>query len=387
MKKTNHELTKLHNLRLILRTIYDAGTISRAEVARATKLTPTSVSDLVEVLISQKLVQEVGFGVSVGGKPPTLITIPSNSRLALGIDLADNELHGSVVNLRGEIIYSASLPGNLVGDAALAQIERLIDELMSHVEPSALLGIGLGSPGVVNSEEGIVRRAVKYQWQEIPLKAILQKKYAVPVLVANDSQVAALAEHIYGVGLHESNLVLVKVGEGISAGLVIDGKIYSGDGHGAGEIGHICVDPNGLLCRCGHIGCLETISSMRALTQMAREVFPNSNGLSNDVILQMLITTLEEKNPESQQIVKRAGEYLGLAVANIVGLLNIHKIVLAGPVSLLGEALVAPMVNSMQEKALDALSRQTQITVSELGNNIVQIGAAAFVQQSVLGLF
>jgi Transcriptional regulator/sugar kinase len=387
MKKTTQEQTKIHNTRLILHTIYSEGTISRAEVARITKLTPTTVSDLVQDLVNDKLVSEVGLGVSIGGKPPTLIEVPSNARIAIGVDLSDHEIHGSLINLRGETIYSASLPGNLTGDAAVDQIKALIDQLIEKVDPDVLLGIGLGSPGVVSTEDGVVRRAVKYQWEEIPLKAILQKKYRVPVMIANDSQVAALAEYIYGVELNEKNLVLLKVGEGISAGLIINGKIFFGDGNGAGEIGHISVEPNGILCRCGHLGCLETVSSLRALAQMSREAFPNTDGLSNESVLDMLVKGLEAKNPQSQRIVNRSGEYLGLAVANVVGLLNIHKIVLAGEVSALGDALTNSIVSSMQEKALDALAQQTQIFVSKLGNEIVQIGAAALVQQSTLGLF
>lgn len=388
MEKNTHEQTKQHNMRLILRTIYEAGTISRADVARITKLTPTTVSDLVELLLSDGLVSEVGYGVSIGGKPPTLISVPSDARYAIGIDLADNGIHGSLINLRGEVNYSACIPGNLTGEEALHQIQSLIDELISQVDRRKLLGIGLGSPGVVSAQEGIVRRAVKYQWEEIPLRTILQEKFQVPVLIANDSQAAALAEYIYGVDPNEKNLVLLKVGEGISAGLIIDGKIFFGDGNGAGEVGHICVEPSGLLCRCGHIGCLETVASERALIQMTRELFPNTNGLTNEALLQMLVQAFHAGNPESKRMIERTGDYLGLAVANVIGLLNIHKIVLAGPIAtLLGEALTPVIVRSMEEKALDALSQQTQIILSNLGTEIVQIGAAALVQQSILGLF
>lgn len=387
MKKSSHEQIKLHNMRLILRTIYRAETISRAEVARITKLTPTTVSDLTEILIHEGLVAEVGLGASIGGKPPTLLSVPSNARITLGIDLGDNELRGSLINLRGQALHSVNLPGNLKGQQALEQVFALIDALLEHVDSQVLLGIGLGSPGLVSLEEGVVRRAVKYQWQEVPLKSILQDKYHVPVAVANDSHVAALAEYIYGVDPNEENLVLLKVGEGISAGLVLSGTIFAGDGLGAGEIGHVCVEPNGLPCRCGHIGCLETVASLRALAQMTREVFSDVNGLSNDAILARLVKGVEAEDPESIKIVCRVGEYLGMAVANIVGLLNIHKIVLAGPISSLGEALTRSIVDSMQEKALDTLSAQTQVLVSTLGTDIVQIGAGALVQQSNLGLF
>jgi predicted NBD/HSP70 family sugar kinase len=345
------------------------------------------VSDLTEELINEGLVAEVGLGVSIGGKPPTLLSVPSNARIAIGIDLGDNELRGSLINLRGETLYTATVQGNVKGDEAVNQVITLIDTLLQHVEREVLLGIGLGSPGLVSLEDGVVRRAVKYQWREVPLKSILQQKYQVPVSIANDSHVAALAEYIYGVDPNEENLVLLNVGEGISAGLILSGKIFAGDGFGAGEIGHVCVEPNGLPCRCGHIGCLETVASLRALAQMTREVFSDVNGLTNDAILARLVKAIEENNPESIQIAGRVGEYLGLAVANIVGLLNIHKIVLAGPISALGETMTQSIVDSLQKKALDTISSQTQVLVSKLGTNIVQIGAAAFVQQSTLGLF
>ncbi len=387
MKKTSQEETKLHNKRLIMRTIYEAGTISRAEVARITKLTPTTVSDLVEDLMKDKLVIEAGTGVSIGGKPPTLITIPDDSRLTIGIDLSDYELHGAVVNLRGEIKYGKSVKCDRTGEEAIDVIKSLIADLLKHVDPSLVLGIGLGSPGVVSIKEGVVRRAVKYHWSEVQLRKILQAEFNVPVVVANDSQVAALAEYIFGLDPSENNLVLMKVGEGISAGLIIDGEIFDGDGHGAGEIGHICVEPNGILCRCGHSGCLETVASLRAISQMTHEVFPEVSFQTFEESMPILFEAIKNNNSESIQIINRVGEYLGLAIANIVGLLNIHKIVLAGPVSSFGHHLISPIKSSMEKKTLDALSDQTQISISTLGNNIVQIGAAALVQQTILGLF
>ncbi|NMC83830.1 MAG: ROK family transcriptional regulator [Anaerolineaceae bacterium] len=387
MKKSTHELTKLNNTRLILRTVYTAGTISRADIARVTKLTPTTVSDLVEGLIQDRLVDEVGTGVSIGGKPPTLLSVNDESRLTIGIDLADHELHGAVVDLRGRIQVSKSVACDQTGEQAIALTKDLIRDLVAQVSPEQLLGIGLGSPGLVSTNEGIVRRAVKYHWDEIPLQQILEREFKVPVVVANDSQVAALAEYHYGIDPNEENLVLIKVGEGISAGLVIGCTIFAGDGHGAGEIGHICVVPNGIPCRCGHNGCLETVASLRGIAQAVRVVFPEAEGLSNDAVLEMLLHSAAQRNSRSLQIIHRVGEYLGVAAANIVGLLNIHKIVLAGPVSLLGEDLLAPMVDSMKVNVLDVLSNQSQISISQLGNNIVQIGAAALVQQSILGLF
>jgi predicted NBD/HSP70 family sugar kinase len=228
---------------------------------------------------------------------------------------------------------------------------------------------------------------VKYHWEELPLRKILNEYFKVPVYIANDSHVAALAEYHFGQKTEEQSLVLLKVSDGISAGLILRGKIHYGDGFGAGEIGHICVEPHGLPCRCGHSGCLETVSSQRAVVQMAREVLHENPETGDSEILKRLLAETRAGNPDCRKVVQKAGEYLGLAAANIIGLLNVHQIVLAGTLSCLGDDLLSPMIEASRDKALDALSRQTHIFISNLGDEIVQLGAAALVQQEILGIF
>lgn len=387
MKKATHEQTKLHNLRVILHTIFNAGVISRADIARNTKLTPTTVSDLVEDLVAQRLVAEVGLGSSGGGKPPTLLTVPENARLAIGLDLSENEWRGSIINLRGKILRSSSVPSSNGVQPSADQVGALIDDLMTGIDPTIFLGIGIGSPGVISVPDGVIHKAVKYRWVDFPLRQILFDRYRVPVYIANDSHVAALAEYYYGQGGKDQSLVLLKVSDGISAGLILHGQIYYGDGYGAGEIGHICVEPNGLPCRCGHLGCLETVASQRAVAQMARDALQLPKGMKDELVLSRLVSELDANRDESRRIAARAGEYLGIAAANIVGLLNVHQIVLAGSVTCLGEALLSPMIEASHQKALDALVQQTQITITKLGIEIVQLGAAALVQQESLGIF
>ncbi|HEX2978890.1 MAG TPA: ROK family transcriptional regulator [Anaerolineaceae bacterium] len=396
MKKATREQTRLHNTRIILRIIYESGPVSRADLARLTKLTPPTVSDLVEDLLSERLISEVGFGVSGGGKPPTLLTVVDDARLVIGLDLSENIWRGAVIDLRGKIIRSEALQFSNAGQPAVDQVIALIDRLLSEIPPEAFLGIGIGCPGIIHEPEGVIGRVVKYRWEELPLRKILQDHYHVPVMIANDSHVAALAEYYFGQAKAESaveqnpkahSLVLLKVSDGISAGIILSGKIYYGDGFGAGEIGHICVEPNGARCRCGHMGCLETVASERAVLQMARKTFRSSAELDDAQVMQKVQTDLVSGTGETQPIVNRAGEFLGLAAANIIGLLNVHQIVLAGSLSALGDALLQPMIRVTGENALDAMTQQTQISISKLGNDIVQLGAAALVQQDILGIF
>lgn len=388
MKKATREETRIHNLRMILRTTYDSGTISRAEIARSTKLTPTTVSELAEILLAEQLIAAVGLGSSGGGKPPTLLTVPENARLAIGLDLSGNTWRASVINLRGKILRSAALPYPMEGgNPSIERIYPLIDELVAGIAPDAFLGIGIGCPGIINETDGVVQSAVKYRWENLPLRAILQEHYHAPVVIANDSHVAALAEYHFGRAKQGKSLVLLMVGDGISAGIILNGKIYSGDGLGAGEIGHIVVVPAGLPCRCGHAGCLETVASERAVIRLAREVYGAAPETSDAQILQRLQFESSSNNSAARRIVRQAGAYLGLAAANIIGLLNVQQIVLAGSLACLGDALLEPMVDAAGQKALDTLARQTRISISTLGDEIVQLGAAALVQQEILGIF
>lgn len=239
MLKATHQQTRDHNQRLVFKTIFDTDAISRADVARLTGLTRTTVSQAVNELLENNLVQEVGPGTSKGGKMPILLSVLPDSRNLIGIDLGSNEFQGAIVNLRGEVRHRVSMPlGERQGEDALRLAYKLIDTLKAR-SSSPLLGIGIGVPGVVNPGKGpLVHWAVNLNWSNLPLHDLLEERYRVPVYAANDSQVAALAEYFFG-KTRNSNLVVISVGRGIGSGIVIDSHLWQGDGFGAGEIGHV----------------------------------------------------------------------------------------------------------------------------------------------------
>ena len=160
MKKATRQHTKTHNSQLILQTIYDRGRVSRADIARLTGLTRTTVSDIVGELMEDGLVAEVGIGPSADGKPPILLSVVADSRHIIAIDLANSEFRGAVVNLRGEFRHRLELPvGDRDGDEALEMVYRLVDELIALTD-SPILGIGIGSPGLMDARHGVVRKSV-----------------------------------------------------------------------------------------------------------------------------------------------------------------------------------------------------------------------------------
>lgn len=392
--KANHKTTRAHNKRLILKTIYNAGEISRADVARETGLTRATVSDTVAELMEEGLVKEVRVGKSTGGKPPTLLSVVENSRYLIGIDLADSEFCGAGLNLRGKIRNRFKIPvKDSDGEKALSLLYQLIEKLIESAD-SPILGIGIGTPGLIDPERGIVKNAVNLDWHDLPLKEILEKKYNLPVYIANDCQVAALAESTFGENNGVKNLIVIKVGKGTGAGIVINGKIYYGDGFGAGEIGHVKVIDDGDICRCGNSGCLETLTSTRAILKSAKVIFQqDKNSLlhnftknSDEIDMETIFKAFEAGDKEIHKLISIVGHYLGIVIANLVGSLNIQNIVIAGVLSRFGSALIKPMEEEIKRRSLKALASVTRITVSKLGSEIVILGAGALLLANQLGL-
>ncbi|NOX62137.1 MAG: ROK family transcriptional regulator [Chloroflexi bacterium] len=393
-EKATKARTKEHNKRLVLRTIYDHDQISRAEIARLTSLTRPTVSAIVADLIREGLVAEVGQKPSEGGKPATSLSVINDGRCVIGLDLANDEFRGAVVDLRGKIRhrYNASVERR-DGDSALQLVFRVLDELLERVR-CPVLGIGIGTPGLVNARAGTVRVAIDLEWRDQPLGEILAERYGLPIYVANDCQAAALAEYVFGRVDYGRNLVLIKIGRGVGAGVVIDGRLHHGDGFGAGEIGHWKVTEAGEPCRCGHFGCLETIASEPAILRQAQTIFrtrPNSplRGLVSDpnaITLERIEQALAQNDEALAAVIAKTGRYLGRAAAALVSTLDIHHIVLAGRMTHFGETLLDPLRREMRQRALSPLAEETEVSSSSLGDDIVILGAAALLLANELGL-
>jgi glucokinase-like ROK family protein len=338
----------------------------------------------VSELIAQGLVEEVGYGESAGGKSPILLSVISNSYHIIGVDLASDEFRGAVVNLRGEIVRSVSLPiSSRSGDEALALVYKLLDTLVASTD-RPLVGIGIGTPGLVDTNQGLVRRAVNLDWRDLPLGELLKTRYNLPVYLANDSQATALAEYNFGGWQADQSLVVIRIGQGIGAGIVLEGRLFQGDGSSAGEIGHLVVAENGELCRCGNRGCLETVASERALLQRAGELARTASPASRlsqlapeALTLAALQQALESGDTVARQVVAEAGHYLGLAVACLVSTLNVRNILLTGNVTCLGAPLLEVIQQETGRHALGTLAQDTRVAFGRFGLDVVIWGASA----------
>ena len=394
--KATHQQTRAYNAALVLRALYDFGPISRAEVARLSGLTRTTVGDVISDLMGEGLAREIGRGPSTGGKAPILLELVDGARHVIGLDLGENVFVAALVDLRGQVLRTIERPvAGLDGNQWLEVVHALIDEL-SRDSRATLLGIGVGTPGIVDAATGTILWAVNLDWQNLPLGEILRSRHGVPVEVANDSRAAALAIEIFS-GQRRPNLVAIKVGLGVGAGVVLGGELFHGDGFGAGEIGHVVVEDDGAECRCGRFGCLETVSSSRAILERATEAAqadPKSllgrrllDGAAADgLTLADVRDAIDSGDEGARRVVVSAGQFLGQAVAGIIGVLDIEHVVLHGSVAQLGDTWLESVRDEARQRSLGLLAKDVSVELAPPIGDLVVMGASALLLAAELGL-
>jgi len=354
-----------HNRSLVLQTLYRAGQQSRADIARETGLTRVTVSDLVAELIVEGLVVEMGQREDARpGKPATLLELNALAFQIIGIDLSEFAIfRGAVLDLRGRVISRVEVPlESSRGADATAKVAALVQSLVSAAT-LPILGVGVGSPGIVNLE-GVVLTAPNLGWAGEPLQQTLADRFGLPVLVINDANAAALAEHSFGGA--DSDMILIKVGHGVGAGLLLDGSPFFGGRSAAGEIGHVVVGTDGgAACVCGKHGCLETWLATPRLDAAIASA---------------------ESSEEKITILREAGQRLGIALAPVVGALDLAEVVLSGPTELLDGPLAEAVIETLRARTMAEFHGDLTLRMTTLGEDIVMRGAAVMVLSGQLGV-
>jgi predicted NBD/HSP70 family sugar kinase len=345
-------------------------------------------------LIERGLVEEVGHGRSSGGRMPILLRVIDDSRQLIGINLLDGTLYGATINLRGAVQQRVSRAlQRRDAETVLALTYDLIDELVGCAT-RPLLGIGISTPGLMDSSAEVVRRAVNFGWQNLHLKALIQERYRLPIYMGNLAHMAALAEYTCGSGQKRKNLVVIHISQGIGAGIILDGELFHGDAYGAGEIGHAVVVEDGRLCNCGNYGCLETVADSRAIVRRAQELSqatrvaqPDQNaGTPDPIDFEHVLRAFHAGDPTVGQVVKEVGRYLGIAAAQLVSILNIERIVITGPVARFGQALRDVVGRELLKRSLPTLAQSTEIVLVEEQPDTILLGISALLLNHELGL-
>jgi predicted NBD/HSP70 family sugar kinase len=377
-KATKHD-SRRSNLRTTLELVSHRGATSRAEIARQTGLTRAAVSSLVGELLDDGLLRELGQGTSAGGKPPTLLALNERGRDIVAIDLGHRPFRAALVDLSGRIherVDAGAIAENPVGAAANEAAMGLIGDLIAQAT-SPVLGIGVGTPGVVD-HDGRVLEATNLDWHGVDLARQLRSRFNLPVSIANDAQVAALAEFRRRPADHR-NLLLIKLGTGVGAGVVLNGSLHRGEHSAAGEIGHVRVVEDGDTCRCGNRGCLETVASVPAIL---RRLGADPQHHPWDALA---LAGLVGDEPV-RRVLSEVGRHLGSVLSNVVAMLDVGHVVLAPELLNAGDVLVDELRQELRSRVLPATADLIEIEVTQLGGDLVLAGAASAVLADRLGV-
>lgn len=360
--------------------------ISRTDLAERMGLTRAAVSLIVKELLESKVVQETESRYTPSGRPPIVLEVNPNQGLVGAIDMGATHLSIAIAGFTARIHKEVEFPFNIKDgpEACLAQADESLNKMLAEqgLSVSNLSAVGVGVPGPVITEAGmVVAPPIMPGWDRYPIRTTLEKKWGFPVTLNNDAELGALGEWAYGAGRGEKNLAYIKIGSGIGAGLILNQQIYGGTTGAAGEIGHLTIDENGPLCNCGNHGCLEAFAGGHAIAQQGQSLAKSGKRtlLSETPIEKISVTEVAEAarrgDLHAQEILRRAGTSIGVAIAGLINLLNPGVVIIGGGVAQVGDIITAPIRQAVRERAMRASEQSVRITTGMLGRRSLLIGA------------
>ncbi len=308
----------------------------------------------------------------------------------IGADLGGTQIRSCLADAQGRVLresHQATMAQEGL-QPVMGRIKETLHRVADDVSPDEVLGIGMGSPGPLDPQTGVVVEAANLPgWKNVPLRDILMQEFHVPVWVNNDANAAALAEHRFGAGRGYSDLIYLTISTGIGGGFICGGKLLLGTHGFAGEPGHITVEPNGPRCNCGNIGCLEALAAGPAIARRATELIrAGEHSTLETAVLpgqqltaEMVGRAAQQEDAVALQAVQRAANYLGIGILNLIHLFDPAVVILGGGVSKLGDLLFVPVRELVRERGITLQQRETPIVPAELGDMVGLLGGVALV--------
>jgi len=376
------DLMRQMNRSLVLNTIRLKGPISRTEIARGTGLSGATISGLVSELLDDDLIFELEEGDSSGGRRPVLLTLNPSGGYVVGIKLMKDSIIAALTNLEAKVVDSMSVPiNNTLPEEVVNAIALEVEELLQKnaIPSTKLFGIGIGLAGIVEQDTGILRLSPIFGWQGIPFGKMVQDKLQVPMYIDNDVNTVTLTEKWFGMARDIDHFLTVTIGRGVGLGIVSNGRLYRGRG-GAGEFGHVVVDPHGDLCMCGKQGCLETFVADPYLLKKAKadpELSEHVQSIGD------LRTMALEGNLAARAVYDQAGEVLGRELANLINVFDPQMIILTGEGVKAKELFIGKMFEAIQSHTMPGMGPEMTVHIDELEDLAWARGAAGLVLRAV----
>lgn len=385
------------NRAAVLSVIREGGPIPRTAIADRTGLTKATVTNLVGELIDEGLVGEEAPVRSAGGRRPIPVALNPRSRFVIGVDVGIHEIRVVAVDLNAEPLIRRVTPigrfdGNGMFLKALTDaIDEVLNAMLSQFSLAEWLGIGIGMHGIVDSQVGTAIFAPNFGLHNIPIGNELRARFEVNVVVNNDVRAMAARERWNGSPSVGGDFILVNVGVGIGAAIVLRGETLTGVSGSAGEIGHTVVDPNGRPCACGKRGCLETVASGPAIARRAVEAIRGgipsliaevADGDLDQVAGHTVYQAARAGDGLARSLFHAAGVHLGNTVGQLVNAIDPDVVVISGGVSGAGTFLMEPLESQVRQVAVEPVGSHLKMIVSRV-SDATAVGAAAMVLHPV----
>ncbi|MDQ1035442.1 putative NBD/HSP70 family sugar kinase [Streptomyces sp. V3I8] len=392
MKRTSRDI-RTANRYGVLRQIIARSPTSRQELAAATGLSLATVATLVGELLGLGMLTEVGFEDSAGGRPRGLVAVDTSGGALIGVDIAETYVRVELFDLALTVLARADedmRPGEIRPEQVVGQVASAVGSVVAQagVEAARVLGVGVSVPGQVDREAGVSEYAPNWDWHDVPLLGLLAEHIAFPLYLDNPLRACAVAELWFGAARGRGDAVVVNLGTGVGAGLVLGGGLHRGVSNSAGEWGHTTLVLDGRPCHCGNRGCVETYVGAPGIMLNLRESDPGSPLLHPEdqtATIDALARAVAAQDPVAMKVLRDTARCLGAAVADLVNLLDPEVIVLSSWVAAtLGEPLLHEVREAVARRALKRPLAGTDIVLSPIPTDPVCLGAATFALEGAL---
>jgi len=388
----DQEMIKDINQKKILQLLQKRREMTKQEMSQILGLSIPTISNNINELMKEGLVEEGGVADSTGGRKPVIIRFLPDARFSFGVDISTQHVHIVLTNLDSQIRHQVKFPFSRMEtiEDIMKKIAERIQEIIKEqqIEGKKVVGIGFSLPGTVNEEIGNLEMAPNLGLYHISFKNRFSSFYSVPIYIENEANAAALGELHLGVAKQMQNLVYLSIKEGIGSGIVIQGHLYKGKNKRAGEFGHMSIIANGKYCNCGRKGCWELYASVQSLLSLYKKTLLEDEPY---ITLDYFFHQLDEKEQEAQKIWNMYLEYLATGIQDIILSLDPHYIVIGGDISLYGEHLLPSLKqkvfvpNSFYEEEDNTLVVSAlQENASVLGASLLPLHNLLFYNDSVL---
>lgn len=387
------------NLSLVLRLIHNEAPLSRSQIAQITGLNKSTVSNLVDFLLHQRVIHETGINSVGAGRPARLLEINPLAGGIIGAEFGVDFVAVALTDFTGRVLWrkdEATHPTD-GQEQTLAQTVDLIKKAISFSKKQSLsiIGLGVATPGTVSLEDGMLIFAPNLQWRNVPLRSFFNEQTGLDVFVENDANAAAVAEHLFGAARKSNDFIFVFAGIGIGGGLFLDGDLHRGNIGYAGEIGHspIMAEPFEAPCHCGNRGCWETYANQYSILRRVqarldarrKSILPK---LMKEKKVRLSLALVKEAadagDQEAIDALVETGKAMGLGIATLINMLNPEKIIFGGPLSIMGDYLLPMTTKVAMERSLPEMRPNVEILLSSFEKDASLIGAISIVVDDIL---